>query len=91
MWNFFSNVDNQKYRSQALKLLMRVCNVQWQGEDIRNYIICVLIYDIDQMMQNVQNTEAGLAGQVVMMAVVAESADTCIHVTVLPSVDTQPR
>ena len=43
------------------------------------------------MMQNVQNTEAGLAGQVVMMAVVAESADTCIHVTVLPSVDTQPR
>ena len=27
------------------------------------------------MMQNVQNTEAGLAGQVVMMAVVAESAD----------------
>ena len=72
---YFSHIDNQKYRSQALKVLMRVCNVQWLGEDTRNYIICVLIYDIDQMMQNVQNTEAGLAGQVVMMAVVAESAD----------------
>lgn len=60
---YFSHIDNQKYRSQALKVLMRVCNVQWLGEDTRNYIICVLIYDIDQMMQNVQNTEAGSLGR----------------------------
>ena len=60
---YFSHIDNKKYRSQALKVLMRVCNVQWLGEDTRNYIICVLIYDIDQMMQNVQNTEAGSLGR----------------------------